>query len=88
MIEGYQPNALATKKVTPPNTGSAVKEMRRKFRAVGIPLKEVGQRLQELNDAISQHDMAISADAQYNIELWGNDRAKCATMTVYFFEKE
>ena len=29
-----------------------------KYRTVGIPLKEVGQRLQELNDAISQHDMA------------------------------
>ena len=60
------------------------------FRTVGIPLKEVGQRLQELNDAISKHDMAISAEAQYNLEFMDrhDDMVKCVTMTVYFFSKD
>lgn len=62
--------------------------MKNEFRKIGIPLKEVGQRLQELNDAIKEHDMAISANAMYQIESMERsvDMAKCVTMTVYFFE--
>lgn len=90
MSDGYQPNGPATNEVTPPNTGSVVQKPRPKFRTVGIPLKEVGQRLQELNDAIREHNMAIGADAQYNLEFMEchDDMAKCVTMTVYFFSKD
>lgn len=59
------------------------------FKSVGIPLKEVGPRLQALHDAIEEHDMAIGADAQYNVNFMiGRDNVvSSVTMTVYFFEK-
>lgn len=89
MKEGYQPTETP-KDLTPPNTGSVVKKLRPNFRPIGIPLKEVGIRLQELNDAIKEYGMAISADAQYNLGFMEmhDDIAKCVTMTVYFFSKD
>ena len=61
-----------------------------KINTIGVPLNEVGNRLLELHNAIEQHGMGISADAQYNLEfLEGHDDVvKCAKMTVYFFQKK
>lgn len=89
MKQGYQPEPRGIENPTPPSTGSVVQKPRPKFRTVGIPLKEVGQRLQDLHDAIKKNNMAISADAQYNLEFLEthDDMVKCVTMTVYFFEK-
>lgn len=60
------------------------------FRPAGIPLKEIGPRLQALHDAIKEHDMAIGADSQYNVNFMpGRDNVvSSVTMTVYFFEKD
>ena len=60
------------------------------FKPVGIPLKEVGPRLQALHDAIEEHDMAIGADSQYNVNFMpGRDNiVSSVTMTVYLFEKD
>ena len=91
MKQGYQPEPSGIENPTPPSTGSNVEGtiLKKQCKRVGIPLTEVGQRLQGLHDAIKKNNMAIAADAQYNLELLEphDDMVKCVTMTVYFFEK-
>ncbi|MBR5007862.1 MAG: hypothetical protein IKY09_02675 [Methanocorpusculum sp.] len=86
--QGYQPEPSGIENPNPPNTGSHVTKTRSKFRHIGIPLEDVGKRLLALNKAIDEHNMGISANAQYNLEfLEGHDDVvKKVIMEVYFFE--
>ena len=57
-------------------------------RMIGIPLDDVAPRLEELNKALEEHDMAIGAETTCNLEISHGGRiAKSATITVYFFQK-
>lgn len=59
------------------------------FKREGIPLKEAGSRLIELEKALEEHAMAIGAELDYHVDFVGeNERVRSATLTVYFFEKE
>ena len=63
--------------------------MKLSFKREGIPLKEAGPRLLELEKAIEEHAMAIGAELDYHVDFVGeNERVRSATLTVYFFEKE
>lgn len=63
--------------------------MKTSIRHQGIPLKEVGARLLELQKAIEEHDMAIGAEMDYHVDMVGTEQeqVRSATLTVYFFEK-
>lgn len=88
--QGYQPVKTENKNVTPPNTGSNVKKAC--FGPIGIPLKEVGLRLQELHDAIEKHGMAVAAENECRVFYAGKKErddviVQSAVVTVYFFQK-
>lgn len=58
-------------------------------RIIGIPLDDVAPRLEELNKALEEHDMAIGAEMTCNLEIIHSGRiAKSATITVYFQKHE
>lgn len=58
------------------------------MRSAGIPLADVGSRLEELNKAIEEHDMAIGAETNCNLEITPVGKiVRSATITVYFFQK-
>lgn len=58
-------------------------------RIIGIPLEEVGLRLKELRNAITEKGMAIGAETNCNLEITSFGKiARSATITVYFFQKE
>ena len=58
------------------------------MRSTGIPLADVGSRLEELSKAIEEHDMAIGAETNCNLEITPVGKiARSATITVYFFQK-
>lgn len=58
------------------------------MRSAGIPLADVGSRLEELSKAIEEHDMAIGAETNCNLEITPVGKiARSATITVYFFQK-
>lgn len=59
-----------------------------KYRQIGIPLTEVGERLKHLNEAIKANDMVIKADSDLKVEISRNETALSCTLTVYLFEKE
>ena len=67
--------------------------MIKRSNVVGIPLKEVGKRLQILNNAIEANNMAIDAEAGCKIDFYPiipgekDSLVKSATITVYFLEK-
>lgn len=59
------------------------------MRSAGIPLADVGSRLEELSKAIEEHDMAIGAETNCNLEISPFGKiARSATITVYFFQKQ
>ena len=57
---------------------------------IGIPVKEVGPRIQALNKAIKDQGMAIGADMTYSLDMMGTEHecVKAVTLTVYLFQKE
>ena len=57
-------------------------------RIIGIPLEEVGLRLKELHNAITEKGMAIGAQTDCHLEITDSKHVNSATITVYFFQKE
>lgn len=57
---------------------------------IGIPVKEVGPRIQALNKAIKDQDMAIGADMSYHLDMMGTEHecVKAVTLTIYIFQKK
>ena len=62
--------------------------MDKRYKAIGIPLSEVGERIRQLNEAIKANDMIIKAGSNLEVELSRNETALSCTLTVYLFEKE
>lgn len=53
---------------------------------IGIPLHEVGVRLEKLNKILEEHGMAVGAKIQINQEHLNNKTVVLgADITVYFF---
>ncbi len=57
-------------------------------RIIGITLEEVGLRLKELHNAITEKGMAIGAQTDCHLEITNSKYVNSATITVYFFQKE
>ena len=53
---------------------------------IGVPLHEVGVRLEKLNKILEEHGMAVGAKMQINQEHFNNKTVLLgADITVYFF---
>ena len=57
-------------------------------RIIGIPLEEVGPRLKELHNAITEKGMAIGAQTDCRLEITDGKHVNSAIITVYFIQKE
>lgn len=57
---------------------------------IGIPLSEVGSRLEKLSKALNEQNMAIGADMTYQLEMLGTEKecVKAVTITVYLFQEK
>lgn len=60
-----------------------------KHTLVGIPLNEVGDRLQALNESLEQNGMALKADTGVHISCCRDERTAISlVLEVYLFGEE
>lgn len=60
------------------------------FDTVGIPLKDVGERLQILNESLKEHGILLQRDIGAHIEIAevkGEDLAVSVTITATLFKE-
>ena len=55
--------------------------------SIGIPVTEVGDRLQKLNDAITANSMAVAAENDVTIDSY-RGKAVSVTLKVYLLNEE
>ena len=62
----------------------------RKYSRVGIPVEEVGKRIATLNKILEENNMAIGAEASYNVNYNYDkaDKVVSVNLTVYLFENK
>lgn len=58
------------------------------YKRIGIPLGKVGERLEQLNEAIKGNNMAIKADSKIELDCSRNETALAVQFTVYLFDDE
>ena len=56
------------------------------YKRIGIPLNKVGERLEQLNEAIKGNNMAIKADSKIELDCSRNETALSVQLTVYLFD--
>ena len=57
------------------------------MKMIGIPLKEVGPRLEELHNALAEKEMAVGADTDVHLNITDGEHVNIAAITVYFLQK-
>lgn len=57
-------------------------------RTIGIPLEEVGDRLEALNESLLKNGMALKADTGVHINCSRDKVALSLVLEVYLFEEE
>lgn len=58
------------------------------YKRIGIPLNEVGKRLEQLNEAIKGNNMALKADSKIELECSRNETALAVQVTIYLFDEK
>ncbi len=56
------------------------------YKRIGIPLVEVGKRLEQLNEAVKGSNMALQADCKIELDCSRDETALSAQVTVYFLD--
>lgn len=58
------------------------------YKRIGIPLNEVGKRLEQLNEAIKGNNMALKTDSKIELECSRNETALAVQVTIYLFDEK
>lgn len=61
-----------------------------KVKKIGIPMSEVGSKLEKLSKVLNEQNMVVGADMTYQLEMLGTEKecVKAVTMTVYLFQEK
>lgn len=59
-------------------------------RMVGIPVEEVGKRIDTLSKILEEHNMAIGAESTYNVNFSyrSGNKVNSVTLTVYMLKEK
>lgn len=58
-----------------------------KYPEVGIPVKEVGERIVKLNEALRENNMCIASDTELALTFYKDEsKVKSIKIEVYLFE--
>ena len=57
---------------------------------IGIPVEEVGKRIDTLSKILEEHNMAIGVESTYNVNYSynGEQKVNSVTLTVYMLEEK